>query len=170
MSHIAVYPGSFDPVTLGHLDVAARAARLFDELHIVVVHNPGKTPRFSSEERVQLIQASLAELGVYSNARIKVDILDGGLLVNYCRMVGATALVKGFRNNVDLDYELPMALVNRDLAEVETVFIPANPEHGQISSSLVKQVADLEGSVSKYVTQSVARALASSSTNRKKIS
>ncbi|MEY4424808.1 MAG: hypothetical protein RJB56_435 [Actinomycetota bacterium] len=168
MSHIAVYPGSFDPITLGHLDVAKRAARLFDELHIVVVHNPGKSPRFSSEERVQLIQASLAEMGVYANARIKVDTLDSGLLVNYCRMVGATALVKGFRNNVDLDYELPMALVNRDLAEVETVFIPANPEHGQISSSLVKQVADLEGSVGKYVTQAVARALASSSANRKK--
>lgn len=167
MPHIAVYPGSFDPITFGHLDVAARASKIFDELHIVVVHNPGKAPRFSSEERVQLIQASLAELGIYAGAKIKVDTLDHGLLVNYCQMVGAHALVKGFRNNVDLDYELPMAQVNQDLAGVETIFIPANPEHGHISSSLVKQVADLEGSVTKYVPQAVARALASSLANRK---
>ena len=105
--------------------------------------------------------------GIYAGAKIKVDTLDHGLLVNYCQMVGAHALVKGFRNNVDLDYELPMAQVNQDLAGVETIFIPANPEHGHISSSLVKQVADLEGSVTKYVPQAVARALASSLANRK---
>ncbi|MEY4434967.1 MAG: hypothetical protein RIR16_1007 [Actinomycetota bacterium] len=167
MASIAVYPGSFDPVTLGHLDVAARATRIFDELHIVVVHNPGKNPRFSSEQRVNLIRESLAELGIHSGAKIKVDTLDSGLLVDYCLMVGASALVKGFRNNVDLDYELPMAQVNHDLAEVETIFIPANPEHGLVSSSLVKQVADLGGSVSKYVPKAVARALASTATNRK---
>ena len=167
MSFIAVYPGSFDPVTRGHLDIAVRAARLFDELHIVVVHNPNKQPRFSSEQRVELIRASLAEHGIHNNAKLVVDTLDGGLLVNYCRMVGAAVLVKGFRSNVDLDYELPMAQVNRDLAGVETIFIPANPEHGHVSSSLVKQVADLEGSVTKYVSHAVARALASSAANRK---
>lgn len=89
MSQIAVYPGSFDPVTRGHLDVAIRAASLFTELHIVVVHNPAKTPRFSSEERVQLIKASLAELNPRKSLQIVVDTLDGGLLVDYCRMVGA---------------------------------------------------------------------------------
>ncbi len=168
MSKIAVYPGSFDPITLGHLDIIARAALVVDELHVVVVHNPGKTPRFSSEERVELIRASLAEHGIHSNAKVVVDTLDSGLLVNYCRMVGAAVLVKGFRSNVDLDYELPMAQVNRDLAGVETIFIPADPEHGHVSSSLVKQVADLDGSVTKYVSNAVARALQTSAANRKK--
>ncbi|MEN9955648.1 MAG: hypothetical protein RLY34_455 [Actinomycetota bacterium] len=167
MPSIAVYPGSFDPITLGHLDIASRAARLFDELHILVVHNPSKAPRFSSEERVELIRTSLAELKIIGPAKITIDTLDGGLLVNYCKMVGATALVKGFRTSVDLDYELPMAQVNRDLAGVETVFIPADPVHGHISSSLVKQVADLDGQVSKYVSVAVARALATSANNRK---
>ena len=167
MSTIAVYPGSFDPITLGHLDIIARAAKVVDELNVVVVHNPAKTPRFSSSERVELIRASLAEHGIHSNAKVVVDTLDSGLLVNYCRMVGASVLVKGFRSNVDLDYELPMAQVNRDLAGVETIFIPADPQHGHVSSSLVKQVADLEGSVTKYVSQAVARALATSAVNRK---
>ena len=167
MTTIAVYPGSFDPITLGHLDIIARAAKVVDELHVVVVHNPNKTPRFSSAERIELVRASLAEHGIHSGARLVVDTLDNGLLVNYCRMVGATMLVKGFRSNVDLDYELPMAQVNRDLAGVETIFIPANPEHGHVSSSLVKQVADLEGSVTKYVSNAVARALATSAANRK---
>lgn len=167
MSSIAVYPGSFDPITLGHLDIAARAARLFDQVHILVVHNPAKGPRFSSEERVELIRASLAEVKIAGPGKIIVDTLDGGLLVNYCKMVNATALVKGFRTSVDLDYELPMAQVNRDLAGVESIFIPADPIHGQISSSLVKQVADLEGNVAKYVTQAVARALTSSALSRK---
>ncbi|MFM6939086.1 MAG: pantetheine-phosphate adenylyltransferase [Rhodoluna sp.] len=167
MPTIAVYPGSFDPITLGHLDIIARASKVVDELHVVVVHNPNKTPRFSSAERVELVRASLAEHGIHSNAKIVVDTLDNGLLVNYCRMVGASVLVKGFRSNVDLDYELPMAQVNRDLAGVETIFIPADPAHGHVSSSLVKQVADLEGSVAKYVSNAVARALATSAANRK---
>jgi len=168
MSMIAVYPGSFDPITLGHLDVISRAALLVNELRVVVVHNPNKTPRFSSAERVDLIRASLAELGIHHSAKILVDTLDSGLLVDYCRKVGASALVKGFRSNVDLDYELPMAQVNRDLAGVETIFIPANPEHGHVSSSLVKQVADLDGSVTKYVPRAVARALQASAADRKK--
>ncbi|MFM6980044.1 MAG: pantetheine-phosphate adenylyltransferase [Micrococcales bacterium] len=167
MTAIAVYPGSFDPVTKGHLNIAIRAAGLFDELHIVVVHNPSKSPLFSSEERVRLITASLHEMGIAkaTMAKIKIDTLDGGLLVNYCRMVHASALVKGVRTNVDLDYELPMALVNRDLAGVETVFLPADPKHGQISSSLVKQVAALGGDVSSYVTEAVANALAAERKN-----
>lgn len=171
MSSIAVYPGSFDPITFGHLDVLGRAAKLFDEVHLLVVHNPGKSPRFTSAERVQLIHSALEEVKVntdaFGAAKIVVDTLDGGLLVNYCRMVGAKALVKGVRTNVDLDYELPMAMVNRDLAGVETVFLPADPAHGLISSSLVKQVADLEGDVTKYVPSAVVKALGASVLNRK---
>lgn len=166
MPKIAVYPGSFDPITFGHLDIAARAASLFDELHIVVVHNPAKTPFFSSEERVALIESSFSEAARFGKAfpsskqaKVIVSTMDSGLLVDYCKKVGASVLIKGVRNNADLEYELPMARVNRDLAGVETVFLPADPSQGFVSSSLVKQVAELGGSVDKYVPSAVVKAL-----------
>lgn len=166
MPKIAVYPGSFDPITFGHLDIAARAAALFDELHIVVVHNPAKTPFFTSEERVSLIEASFSEAARFGKAfpsskqaKVIVATMDNGLLVDYCKKVGASVLIKGVRNNADLEYELPMARVNRDLAGVETVFMPADPSQGFVSSSLVKQVAELGGSVDKYVPSAVVKAL-----------
>lgn len=164
MPKIAVYPGSFDPITFGHLDIAARAASLFDELHIVVVHNPSKTPFFTSEERVKLIEASFNEAARFgkafpSTSKVVVSTMDSGLLVDYCKKVGANVLIKGVRNNADLEYELPMARVNRDLAGVETVFLPADPSQGFVSSSLVKQVAELGGSVDKYVPSAVVKAL-----------
>jgi pantetheine-phosphate adenylyltransferase len=166
MPKIAVYPGSFDPITFGHLDIAARAASLFDELHIVVVHNPAKTPFFSSEDRVSLIEASFSEAARFGKAfpsskqaKVVVSTMDSGLLVDYCKKVGASVLIKGVRNNADLEYELPMARVNRDLAGVETVFLPADPSQGFVSSSLVKQVAELGGSVDKYVPSAVVKAL-----------
>ncbi|MFM6978079.1 MAG: pantetheine-phosphate adenylyltransferase [Micrococcales bacterium] len=166
MPKIAVYPGSFDPITFGHLDIAARAAGLFDELHIVVVHNPAKTPFFTSEERVSLIEASFSEAARFGKAfpsskqaKVIVSTMDNGLLVDYCKKVGASVLIKGVRNNADLEYELPMARVNRDLAAVETVFMPADPSQGFVSSSLVKQVAELGGSVDKYVPSAVVKAL-----------
>jgi len=165
MPSIAVYPGSFDPVTLGHLDILSRATKLFDEVHVLVVHNPGKSARFTSQKRMELIRQSLEEFSSPASGKILVEILETGLLVDYCKKVGAAALVKGFRTSVDLDYELPMAQVNRDLAGMETVFIPADPQHGQISSSLVKQVSDLGGNVDKYVTPAVAKALASQAKN-----
>ncbi len=152
---IAVYPGSFDPFTFGHLDIAIRAAKMFDTVHIVVVHNPGKKPRFTAAQRVQMITESLD--GKPGN--FVVNSFDTGLLVDYCKTVNADALVKGIRTNVDLDYELPMAQVNRDLSGIETVFVPADPVHGFVSSSLVKQVADLGGDISKYVPEAVARKL-----------
>ena len=164
MKKIAVYPGSFDPVTFGHLDIAARAAALFDEIHIVVVHNPNKKPVFSSEQRVSLIQASFTEAARFGKAfptstKVIVATLDQGLLVDYCRKVSASVLIKGVRNNADLEYELPMARVNRDLAAVETIFMPADPGQGFVSSSLVKQVAELGGSVDNYVPAAVVKAL-----------
>jgi pantetheine-phosphate adenylyltransferase len=165
MPSIAVYPGSFDPVTLGHLDILSRATKLFDEVHVLVVHNPGKSARFTSQKRMELIRQSLEEFSSPASGKILVETLETGLLVDYCKKVGAAALVKGFRTSVDLDYELPMAQVNRDLAGMETVFIPADPQHGQISSSLVKQVSDLGGNVDKYVTPAVAKALASQAKN-----
>ena len=152
---IAVYPGSFDPFTYGHLDIATRAAKMFETVHIVVVHNPAKNPRLSTTQRVELIKEILnGKPGNYV-----VSSLDTGLLVDYCKDLGADALVKGVRTNVDLDYELPMAQVNRDLSGIETIFIPADPTHGFVSSSLVKQVFDLGGDISKYVPAEVVRAL-----------
>ena len=167
MKKIAVYPGSFDPVTFGHLDIAARAAAMVDELHIVVVHNPAKKPYFSSQERVALIEVSFTEAARFGKAfpastKLVVDTLDNGLLVDYCRKAGATVLIKGVRNNADLEYELPMARVNRDLAGVETIFLPADPGQGFVSSSLVKQVAELGGSVDNYVPAAVVKALKAS--------
>jgi pantetheine-phosphate adenylyltransferase len=152
---IAVYPGSFDPFTYGHIDIAIRAAKMFETVHIVVVHNPAKNPRLSTSQRVELIKEILAN----KKGNYVVSSLDSGLLVDYCKDLGADALVKGVRTNVDLDYELPMAQVNRDLSGIETIFIPADPTHGFVSSSLVKQVFDLGGDITKYVPSEVVKAL-----------
>jgi pantetheine-phosphate adenylyltransferase len=152
---IAVYPGSFDPFTYGHLDIATRAAKMFETVHIVVVHNPAKNPRLTTTQRVDLITEILKN----KPGNFVVSSLDSGLLVDYCKSLKADALVKGVRTNVDLDYELPMAQVNRDLSGIETIFIPADPTHGFVSSSLVKQVFDLGGDISKYVPEEVVKAL-----------
>jgi pantetheine-phosphate adenylyltransferase len=157
MSRIAVVPGSFDPVTLGHLDVIGRAAGLFDELHVLVVHNPGKTALLPIAQRVSLIEQSIAEAALPGN--IIVTNWSVGLLVDYCTEVGAGVIVKGIRSQVDISYETPMALVNRDLAGIETVFLLANPANAYVSSSLVRQVAALGGDVSPYVPAVVSRFL-----------
>jgi pantetheine-phosphate adenylyltransferase len=153
MSRIAVVPGSFDPVTLGHLDVIGRAAALFDELHVLVVHNPGKTPLLPIAQRVSLLEESIREAGLPDN--IIVTSWSVGLLVDYCTDVGASVIVKGIRSQVDVTYETPMALVNRNLAAVETVFLLPNPANAYVSSSLVRQVASLGGDVSPYVPRVV---------------
>jgi pantetheine-phosphate adenylyltransferase len=128
---------------------------MFDTIHIVVVHNPAKNPRLTTAQRVELISEILKS----QSGHFVVSALDKGLLVDYCKSLGADALVKGVRTNVDLDYELPMAQVNRDLSGIETIFIPADPTHGFVSSSLVKQVFDLGGDISKYVPLEVEKAL-----------
>jgi len=157
MKRIAVVPGSFDPVTLGHLDVVERAAGLFDELHVLVVHNPGKTALLPIAQRVSLIEQSIAEAGLPDN--IVVTSWSVGLLVDYCTDVGASVLVKGIRSQVDVAYETPMAIVNRNLAAVETIFMLPNPAHAHVSSSLVRQVAALGGDIAPYVPPAVARYL-----------
>lgn len=153
---IAVVPGSFDPVTLGHLDVIGRATALFDRLYVVVTHNPGKSALLGLDERVRLLRASLADAGIEG---VQVDSWSEGLLVDYCRRVGAEAIVKGLRSATDAAYETPMALVNRDLTGVETLFLVAQPATSHVSSSLVRQVAALGGDVSPYVPRVVAQAL-----------
>jgi pantetheine-phosphate adenylyltransferase len=157
MKRIAVVPGSFDPVTLGHLDVIGRAAGLFDELHVLVVHNPDKSALLPIAQRVSLIEQSVAEAGLPAN--ILVTSWSVGLLVDYCTDVGASVLVKGIRSQIDVAYETPMAIVNRDLAAVETIFMLPNPAHAHVSSSLVRQVAALGGDVSPYVPGVVAQYL-----------
>ncbi len=157
MSRIAVVPGSFDPVTLGHLDVIDRAAGLFDELHVLVVHNPAKTALLPIAKRVELLREAVAEAGLPDN--IRVESWSVGLLVDYCTDVGASVLVKGIRSQVDVAYETPMAIVNRNLAGVETVFLLPDPAHAHVSSSLVRQVASLGGDVAPYVPKVVAELL-----------
>jgi pantetheine-phosphate adenylyltransferase len=159
MARIAVVPGSFDPVTLGHLDVIERAANIFDEIHVLVVHNPAKAALLPIAKRVSLIQDSLAEARI--GGSILVTSWSVGLLVDYCTDVGASVLVKGIRSQVDVAYETPMAIVNRNLAGVETVFMLPDPAHAHVSSSLVRQVASLGGDVAPYVPRSVAEYLAS---------
>jgi pantetheine-phosphate adenylyltransferase len=154
MRRIAVVPGSFDPITLGHTDVIARAAKLFDELHVVVVHNPDKHALLPIAKRVELIESAVADLGIDNN--IVVSSWSMGLLVDYCSDVGATILVKGIRTQLDITYETPMAMVNRNLAGIETVFLMPEPGHSYVSSSLVRQVASLGGDVRPYVPHVVA--------------
>ena len=156
MSRVAVIPGSFDPVTLGHLDVIARAVRIFDEVHVVVVHNPSKSALLPIAQRVTLIEKTLDEAGI---AGVIVAQWSVGLLVDYCSEVGASVLVKGLRSNQDLTYETPMALVNRNLAGIETIFMLPEPGHAYVSSSLVRQVAALGGDVRPYVPHVVAEYL-----------
>ena len=154
MSSVAVVPGSFEPVTLGHLDVISRAAGLFDEVHVLVVHNPAKTALLPISQRVRLIEQAILDEGLPGN--VVVNSWSVGLLVDYCTDVGARALVKGIRSQVDVAYETPMAIVNRNLAGVETVFLLPDPAHAHVSSSLVRQVSSLGGDVAPYVPAAVA--------------
>lgn len=154
MPRIAVVPGSFDPVTLGHLDVVARAARIFDEVHVVVTHNPDKQAFLPVPEREALLERSIDEARI--GGEIRIANWSMGLLVDYCQQVGAEVLVKGIRSSTDLQYETPMSIVNRNLAGVETIFMLPNPENAHVSSSLVRQVSELGGDISPYVPRAVA--------------
>ena len=157
MSTVAVVPGSFDPVTLGHLDVIERAAGIFDEVHVVVVHNPAKEAMLPIAQRVSLIEQAIADRALPDS--ILVTSWSVGLLVDYCTDVGASVLVKGVRSQVDVAYETPMAIVNRNLAGVETIFMLPDPAHAHVSSSLVRQVSALGGDVAPYVPRAVAEYL-----------
>jgi pantetheine-phosphate adenylyltransferase len=149
-----VCPGSYDPVTNGHLDVIERAARLFDEVVVAVLHNPAKSGWFPVADRLALIQHALDErLG--TGHRVTVGAWAGRLLVDVCREVGAVAVVKGLRGTGDLGYELPMALMNRHLTGVETVFLPGDPAWEHVSSTLVKEVSAYGGDVAGLVPAEV---------------
>ncbi|WEV67151.1 pantetheine-phosphate adenylyltransferase [Bifidobacterium sp. ESL0769] len=153
---IAVCPGSYDPVTAGHLDVIERSARIFETVHVVVAVNSAKTPMFSEKTRVDVIKRALVKDG-YPNV---IVASTDGLITDYCTKVGASVIVKGLRQNGDYEAELGMALVNRKLSGVETMFLPANPILEHISSTIVKDVARHGGDVTGMVPDCVVGMLA----------
>jgi pantetheine-phosphate adenylyltransferase len=152
----ALYPGSFDPVTLGHLDVMARASVLHDRLVVAVVTNPSKQPLLAASQRVELISDELGRLGLAG--RTEVVAFDG-LLVDLCAQLGIGTIVKGLRSAADLDPELRMAQMNRRIGDVETVFLATAPEHSHLSSSLVREVARFGGRLDGAVSPAVAEAI-----------
>jgi pantetheine-phosphate adenylyltransferase len=154
--HIAVCPGSYDPITNGHIDVITRAAETFDEIIVAVVNASVRKNRalFSAEERVQFIERATSHL-----ANVRVDTFDV-LITEYARAVGATAIVKGLRAISDFEYELEMNQLNRHLArDIESVYLMASPQYSFLSSSGVKEIATFGGNVSNLVPDEVARRL-----------
>lgn len=157
---VAVYPGSFDPITNGHLDIVRRAIGVFDRLVVAVLENPRKDPVLSIEERVSVIRRALAEAPGLEAGRIEVRSFDG-LTVDFCRLVGARFIVRGLRAISDFEVELQLAHNNRRLApEVDTVFFMTALEHAYVSSSLVKEIARFGGDVDEMVPRAAAEALA----------
>ncbi|MDO5717179.1 MAG: pantetheine-phosphate adenylyltransferase [Tissierellia bacterium] len=147
---IAVYPGSFDPVTNGHLDIIKRAASLCEELYVAVLENPVKNSLFTIEERVSMLQEALKEFD-----NVKVEPFRG-LLIDYVKQTGAQLIIRGLRAVSDYEYELQMALANKKLdPEIETVFLVANTEYSFLSSSLVKELAAFKGELNELVPSCV---------------
>ncbi|MCC7300593.1 MAG: pantetheine-phosphate adenylyltransferase [Verrucomicrobia bacterium] len=154
MNQKAIYAGTFDPMTLGHLDVVERAAKIFPELVVAVVAETGKNVLFSQKERVDLVKKSVKGL-----TNVKVTLFDG-LLVEYARAQGAGVLIRGLRAFSDFEYEFQMALTNRRLApDIETLFLMPKQDYSFLSSTNVKQVASLGGDVSEFVPPAVLAAL-----------
>jgi pantetheine-phosphate adenylyltransferase len=153
MEHQAIYPGTFDPITNGHLDIIERARRRFDRVVVAVSQNPSKSPVFALEERVALAKEVLAGFD-----NVDVESFDG-LTVDFAKRRGIGVLVKGLRAVSDFEYELQMAQMNYELADVETFFMVATPAHSFLSSSLVKEIARFGKDVSTFVPGEVARRL-----------
>ncbi len=154
MTVSAVCPGSFDPITLGHLDVISRAAARFDRVIVACTRNLGKQPLFSVDERVALVEEVIADL-----PNVTVEPFEG-LLVDFCRDRGVGIIVKGLRAVSDFEYELQMAQMNATIGDVETVFMTTSPVYSFLSSSLVKEVARFGGDITDFVPAAVADALA----------
>ena len=149
---IAIYPGSFDPITLGHLDIITRSSQLYDRVVVVVSRNPGKNPLFTVEQRMSQITTAIAHL-----PNVSVDNFDG-LTVNYAHQQNAKVLIRGLRVLSDFEKELQMAHTNKTLADdIETVFLATSTEYGFLSSSLVKEIARFGGAITHLVPEHVAR-------------
>jgi pantetheine-phosphate adenylyltransferase len=157
MTRVGLYPGTFDPITNGHLDIVGRAVKLVDRLVIGVAINAGKGPMFSLEERVAIVKEETSYLN--DRAEIVVQPFEG-LLMHFAREVGAGVIVRGLRAVADFEYEFQMTAMNQQLdREIETVFLMADPRHQAIASSLVKVIAELDGDVTKFVSPRVKEAL-----------
>ena len=148
---IALCPGSFDPPTNGHVDVIRRSVSIFDKVVVAVIRNPSKSPMFTADERVEMLRDLFAD-----EPKVEVDFF-AGLLVDFARARGVDVIVKGLRAVSDFDYELQMAQMNHHLSDIDTVFIPTSPEYGYLSSSLVKDVGRLGGSVDALVPGDIGR-------------
>ncbi len=147
MTRRAIYPGTFDPLTNGHLDIISRASKLFDEVIVALLVNPGKNPMFTVPERVEILNEVLTP----QLPQVSVETFEG-LLVDYCRQRQAGAIIRGVRSIKDYEYELPMVLMNRRLnPDVETVLLVASEENSYVSSSLIKEVFRLGGSIDGLV-------------------
>ncbi len=142
--HVGVFPGSFDPITFGHIDVIVRGRRLFDELIVAVGQNPGKDELFSPAEREEMVRELIGSIveDEPDEANVRVETYSG-LTVDFARSVGATALLRGIRNLSDLQYEIQQAVTNREVANLETAFVVAGQSFAYVSSSLIKQVTAL---------------------------
>ena len=153
-SQLAVYAGSFDPVTYGHLDLIERASKLFDHVIVAIGKHPTRTPMFTADERIDLLRDV-----VRSFANVEVRAFEG-LLITFCRAVGARVVVRGLRAATDFEYELQIAHANADLQpEIDTIFLPTRTNYGFVSASLVREIASHGGDVSRYAPPPVIRAL-----------
>lgn len=154
-SRPAIYAGSFDPVTLGHVDLMHRAARLFDRVIVAVGVHPTRTPLFNVDERIAMLREAAVPLP-------NVEIASfGGLLIDFCKRADAHVVIRGLRHSMDFEYELQIAQANADMApDVETVFLPTASKYGFLTASLVREIASHNGDVSRYVPPNVVAALA----------
>ncbi|MFO7526271.1 MAG: pantetheine-phosphate adenylyltransferase [Ignavibacteriaceae bacterium] len=150
-----IYPGTFDPVTYGHIDIVRRAVDLFDEVVVTVAINPSKKPLFTTEERVHMLRESLKEF----DSRVIIDSFDG-LLVEHAKQVGATAIVRGLRQISDFEFEFQMALMNRKLSgDITTIFLMPHERYTYLNSTVIRNVASLHGDISNFVPPVVQEAL-----------
>ena len=167
MKRIGFTSGSFDPVTLGHMDVIARAAHMVDTLVIGVGVHPGKTPLFSPQEKIAMLEAETAAVAKETGCRIEIVTFDN-LTVDAAKAAGATTIFRGLRDGTDFDYEMQMAGMNGAMAPgIDTVFLPASPAVRHITGTLVRQIAMMGGNVSEFVSPGVARRLKAKAAKKK---
>lgn len=145
MSKIAVFPGSFDPITIGHLDIVLRALQIFDEIHIAIGENSQKNYYFALEKRIKMVQQVFeGQKNVYVNAYV-------GLTVDFCKTINATYIVRGLRSSSDFEYEKNIAQLNQSLANIETIFYVSQPQYSHINSTIVREILRNKGDISKFV-------------------